>query len=165
MRPPDMRPHRLAPSSGTVRAVRSLRGVAAVEFALVSAVLVLLLAGVSELGRALYQYNALVKGAGAAARYLSHYSPGDAAALAAARNLVVYGSLSATSTPLVPGLTPDKVTFCDASTCAGTHRSQGGWRLNLVTVTVSGVRFTARMSALVPGFTWGPVSATLPQGS
>ena len=159
MRPPDMRPHRLAPSSGTVRAVRSLRGVAAVEFALVSAVLVLLLAGVSELGRA------LVKGAGAAARYLSHYSPGDTAALAAARNLVVYGSLSATSTPLVPGLTPDKVTFCDASTCAGTHRSQGGWRLNLVTVTVSGVRFTARMSALVPGFTWGPVSATLPQGS
>jgi Flp pilus assembly protein TadG len=144
---------------------RAACGVAAVEFALVIALLVLLLAGVSEFGRALYQYNALVKSAGAAARYLSHYSPGDAMALAAARNLVAYGSLSGTTTPLVPGLTPAQVTVCDASNCASTHRSQGAWRLNLVTVTVSGVRFTALISALVPSFTWGSVSATLPQGS
>ena len=149
---------------------RANRGVAAVEFALVASLLLLLLAGVSEFGRAMYQYNNLVKGVGSATRYLSHYAPGDAAAISNARNLVVYGQLSASSSPVVAGLTTARVSICDSSSCPNTHRAQSAagttsYRLNLVTVTVADVGFTSLFGALVPSFNFGTISATLPQGS
>jgi hypothetical protein len=54
------------------------RGVAAVEFAILLIPLLLMLCGVAEFGRAIYQYDALTKATRGATRYLSQFSPDDA---------------------------------------------------------------------------------------
>ncbi len=79
------------------------RGVALVEFALILPLLILLALIATEFGRALYQYNTLAKSVRDAARYLSVQAPGTR--IAEARNLVVYGSVTATGAPLALGLT------------------------------------------------------------
>ncbi|WP_269504979.1 TadE/TadG family type IV pilus assembly protein [Burkholderia sp. IMCC1007] len=95
-----------------------MRGVAAVEFALVLMPMVVLATGVAEFGRAIYQYETLTKATRNAARYLSVYLPSDSAyPLAAAQCLVVYGNTTcgAAGTELVPGLTTSMVIVCDAA--------------------------------------------------
>ncbi|CAG9201409.1 pilus assembly protein TadG [Burkholderia vietnamiensis] len=95
-----------------------MRGVAAVEFALVLIPLIVLATGVAEFGRAIYQYETITKATRNAARYLSVYLPSDAAyPLAAAQCLVVYGNTTcgAAGTELVPGLTTSMVIVCDAA--------------------------------------------------
>jgi hypothetical protein len=84
-------------------------GVAVVEFALVLPLLVLLTFMTTEFGRALYQYNTLTKSARDAARYLSQQTPDDPAAVATARNLVLYGNPANTGTPVALGLTDSHV--------------------------------------------------------
>ncbi|MGU7782965.1 TadE/TadG family type IV pilus assembly protein [Burkholderia sp. PU8-34] len=103
------------------------RGVAAVEFAIVLIPMILLVTGVAEFGRMIYQYEALTKATRDAARYLSTFKPSDPAyPLSAAQCLVVYGSTTCGSsgTELLPGLTTSMVVICDASHttgCAGTN--------------------------------------------
>ncbi|RQS14959.1 TadE/TadG family type IV pilus assembly protein [Burkholderia sp. Bp8998] len=95
-----------------------MRGVAAVEFALVLMPMIVLATGVAEFGRAIYQYEILTKATRDAARYLSVYLPTDSAyPLAAAQCLVVYGNTTCGSagTELVPGLTTSMVVVCDAA--------------------------------------------------
>ncbi|UEP52408.1 pilus assembly protein [Burkholderia ambifaria] len=95
-----------------------MRGVAAVEFALVLMPMIVLATGVAEFGRAIYQYETLTKATRDAARYLSVFLPGDSAyPLAQAQCLVVYGSTTCGSagTELVPGLTTSMVIVCDAT--------------------------------------------------
>ena len=95
-----------------------MRGVAAVEFALVLMPMIVLATGVAEFGRAIYQYETLTKATRNAARYLSVFLPNDSAyPLAAAQCLVVYGSTTCGSagTELVPGLTTSMVIVCDAT--------------------------------------------------
>ena len=95
-----------------------MRGVAAVEFALVLMPMIVLATGVAEFGRAIYQYETLTKATRDAARYLSVFLPNDSAyPLAAAQCLVVYGSTTCGSagTELVPGLTTSMVIVCDAT--------------------------------------------------
>jgi Flp pilus assembly protein TadG len=104
--------------------LKRMRGVAAIEFAIMLIPLVLLGAGVAEFGHAIYQYEALTKGTRDAARYLSTYLPNDPAyPLAQARCLVVYGTPTCpannSGTPLVPGLTTSMVVVCDALNTAG----------------------------------------------
>jgi Flp pilus assembly protein TadG len=94
------------------------RGVVAVEFALVLMPMIVLVTGVAEFGRAIYQYETLTKATRDAARYLSVYLPSDPAyPTAAAQCLVVYGSTTcgASGTELVPGLTTSMVVICDAA--------------------------------------------------
>jgi len=91
-------------------------GVAIVEFAIILPLLIIILAGITELGRALYQQNTLYKSVSAGARYLARAAdvlddncdpitgPTWTAALATARNLVIYGEKTATASPLLPGL-------------------------------------------------------------
>ena len=85
-----------------------MRGVVAVELALVLVfILVPLLFGVAELGRMLYQYNALTKSVRDGARLVSLCNPGFpayASATEQATNLVVYGNIEGDGDPLVPGL-------------------------------------------------------------
>jgi Flp pilus assembly protein TadG len=69
-------------------------GVALVEFALILPFLLLLSITAVELGRAIWQYDALTKSVRDAARYLSLQTPGDATRMTRARNLVVYGNIS-----------------------------------------------------------------------
>jgi hypothetical protein len=113
------------------------RGVAIVEFALILPLLLLLTFTVTEFGRAMYQYNTITKSVRDAARYLSMQTPGSAAAITAARNLIVYGNTAGTGTPLALGLDPSNVPDPTWQT-AGT-----GPVIQTVTVQVSGYTFHA----------------------
>lgn len=141
------------------------RGVAAVELGLLLLLLVTLAFGVAELGRAMYQYNAIAKGVRDAARYLTQQTPG--LALANAQNLVVYGSLSATGVPAAPGLTTAMVTARDRLSDPATHSAGGasslGPGVHWVTVTVTGYEFVSIVSFVVPDITFPPISATFSQ--
>jgi Flp pilus assembly protein TadG len=152
---------RTAPSSSPAR------GFAAVEFGLVSTLLVTMLLGASEFGRAMYQYDTLVKSARAGVRYLSTAQAGDSTAITAAQNLVVCGSTASCGTPLVPGLTTGMVTVCDAVSCPGTckRQSTGQSQVNLVVVTVTGLQFQPMASWILPAFTFDTIVATMTQGT
>jgi hypothetical protein len=133
------------------------RGVATIEFALLVVPLLLMLFGVVEYGRAIYQYNTLAKSVRDATRFLTTVSPGDNPSILypgettyqVAKCLAVYGKAvcnPATDTPLAPGLSTGMVGICDAVSCSGTHQNvpfQGavGGSANLVTVTISGFKF------------------------
>jgi hypothetical protein len=69
---------------------RASSGVAIVELALVATVLLTLLLGIIEIGRALTEYKVLVNQVETAARYLATRSPGSGAS--EARCLVTHGS-------------------------------------------------------------------------
>lgn len=145
---------------------RSERGAAAVEFAILAAlVLVPLAFGLSEAGRALYQYNTLVKSTRDAARYLTSLPPG--AGHAAAKCLAVYGNRTCSGSPLAPGLATGQVSICDASNCAD-HANEpsngnGGastGSINLVSVMISDYPYASLLPALFPSVTFG--SAAFP---
>ena len=91
---------------GTRRRLRGLagdcRGVAAVEFGILLPFMVVLLAGVSDLGRSIWQSHTLPKGVREAARYLSRVDVTSLTApyftvdqLDAAKNLALRGSFDA----------------------------------------------------------------------
>lgn len=86
-----------------------------VEFAIVLPLLLMLLFGITELGRALYQQNTLYKAVASGARYLARASgvintescatQGTwAVSMVAAKKLIVYGNTAGTGTPLIPNL-------------------------------------------------------------
>lgn len=139
------------------------RGVAAVELGLLLTLLVTLTFGVTELGRAAYQYNAIAKGVRDAARFLSQQTP--ATQNAAARCLAVHGNTTCTGAVAAPGLTVGMVQICDRIACQGTHnqRETGRGVLNLVTVTVNGYQFVSLVSFIIPNINYGPISATFTQ--
>ena len=93
---------------------RSARGAAMVEFAIVVPLLVILVFGIVEIGRAIYQHTTLGKGTDAAARYLTRVWNGLnddctsnaewTAAESAARNLAVYGNETGSGNMLLPGM-------------------------------------------------------------
>lgn len=145
-----------------------MRGVAAVEFAIVLIPLVTLVAGVAEFGHAIYQYEALTKATRNAARYLSTYLPSDSAyPLAQAQCLAVYGSTTCAApgsgAELVAGLTTAMVVVCDSAhttNCAdasdpaqftnvptydndnGTGPSNAAGSINLVEVKIKGYPYS-----------------------
>jgi Flp pilus assembly protein TadG len=88
------------------------RGIAAVEMVLVTPFLLLLLIGVAEISNAFMQYNTLVKGTQAAARYIAnHATPGNTNLInltdeevAKATKLFVYGTLVDDAPALLDGL-------------------------------------------------------------
>ena len=141
------------------------RGLAAVELGLLLIPLVLLVFGVTECGRAVYQFNALAKATRDAARFLSAQTPGDATDLTTAQCLVVYGNKACAAPVLVPNLTMGMVSVCDRVSCAATHQNQptGSGVINLVTVTVSGYPFTSLVPVYVPSMAFGPISTTMRQ--
>lgn len=105
-------------------------GVALIEFALVLPLLLVLTLITTELGRALYQYNTLTKSVRDAVRYLSVQYPGINTDQA--KNLVVYGSLSNTGSPLAFGLSTNQVKDPTWQT-AGTSPV-----INTVTIKIAG---------------------------
>jgi Flp pilus assembly protein TadG len=98
------------------------RGVATIEFAICVPVLLLLMLATAELGRAMFQYNTLVKAVRDGARHLAtNASVGSqrivsitAAKRTETLNLVVTGNIAGTGTPLLPGLTIANVSATDA---------------------------------------------------
>lgn len=147
-------------------------GAAAVEFALVLPLLVLMVFGITEYGRAIYQYDTLAKAARAAARHLSTASAGDAVAMAEARCLVVYGNyttsgtqVTCSGTPVASGLTTAMVEICDATTAAScpgkTYASvaTGMGVANLVTVRITAYPFNSVVPSVVSGMTFGSAAS------
>jgi Flp pilus assembly protein TadG len=141
------------------------RGVAAVELGILIFPLLLLTFGVTELGRAFYQFNTLVKVTRDAVRFLSTQGPGDATDLTTAQCLGVYGKKICSGTPLLPGLDTTMVAVCDSLSCSPTHQNQatGSGVINLVTVTITGYPFTSLVPFIVPNITFGPISTTMRQ--
>lgn len=132
-------------------------GVALLEFALILPFLLLLSITAIELGRAIWQYNALTKSVRDAARYLSLQTPGTK--ITQARNLAVYGNLSGTGTPLAPGLSTSHVPNPTWQTAGSAPV------INTVRVTISGYTFTPMLAnAFGMPFgtlTYSDVSATM----
>lgn len=137
-------------------------GAALVEFALILPLLLLLTMITTEFGRAIYQYNTIVKSLRGAARYLSVQTPGgvDAAAITAATNLVVFGKTEIDDdAPLVPGLT-------QANVATPTWKTAGSNPLiNTVTITVTGFTFhplvTGVFGTAFGDVRFGDISATM----
>ncbi len=125
-------------------------GVALVEFALILPLLLVLTFSVVELGRAIYQFNTITKSVRDAVRYLSTQTPGTG--IAEARNLIVYGSPSASGrTPLVIGLTTAQVPDPVWAT-AGEQPL-----INTVTVQVQGYIFNSPFGNVF-GIDFGPIT-------
>ncbi|MDP1653416.1 MAG: TadE/TadG family type IV pilus assembly protein [Rhodocyclaceae bacterium] len=140
------------------------RGVAAVEFAILLPVLLLIVFGITEFGRALYSYNTLVKSVRDAARYAMIHQPGGGAD-PETKCLAVYGNTGCTGTALAPGLTIAMVSVCDWQRCPGTHQAQGSAPVvNLVTVTISGYAFQSFVPFVTAGLSslpFAPISTTM----
>jgi len=112
------------------------RGVALVELALITPLLLLLTFITTEFGRAMFEYNAVVKSTRDAVRYLSVQTPGTH--ITEARNLMVYGNTAGTGTPLARGLSLANV---PAGTCCSWQSAGASPIITTVTVRISSYTF------------------------
>ena len=133
----------------TMRRLRPQSGAALVELALVIPFLLVMALLVAEFGRAIYQYNVLAKSVRDAARYMTMQTPGTHAA--EAKNLVVYGTTSAGTTALAPGLTTAMVSTAWPAAAVGANPP-----INVVTVTISGYTFRSMWPSVI-GLPFGTV--------
>jgi Flp pilus assembly protein TadG len=146
----------------------ALQGAAAVELALVLLVLVPLVLGAVEFGRALTAWDTLARTTRAAARHLAVGTPSDPARQLEARCIVVTGTpvtagAGCAAGPLLPGLTIGQVAILEPDASPAVRAvATGAGTLDLVTVSVQGWRFNALGWAAVPAFSFGPISVTVP---
>ncbi|MBZ2208552.1 TadE/TadG family type IV pilus assembly protein [Massilia soli] len=140
-------------------------GAVLVELALLLGPLLVLAFGITEYGRAMYQYNAIAKAVRDSARHLSQFAPGDPIRIGEARSLVFCGATDcAGRAPLVPGLTPDHVQVSDrTSNPAYNLQPTGRGTVNLVRVEVVGFDFRTVAPAFVGDVEFAPIHATMVQ--
>ncbi|HTI18087.1 MAG TPA: TadE/TadG family type IV pilus assembly protein [Trinickia sp.] len=162
--------------------VKRERGVALVELALVLTLLLTMLGGVVELGRAIYQYETLTKSARNAARFLSQYSPLDPDyPIAEAQCLAVFGNTECTGNTLAPGLQTTNVVVCDRNSSPGCpNETFSGYQvhdasdnngsgqleesINLVKVVITGYTYSPIQSLFsFTGVTFGDISVVMRQ--
>ena len=153
-----------------MKARRTQSGVALIELSISIFLLVAIVFGITEFGRAIYQYNTLVKAARDGVRFLAVKDPSAAGTIAEARCVVVYGNPSCSGQPVAPGLTVAMVSVCHAldPACAATHQAQGASPvINLVTVTIGGTAvpyvFQSIASFVVPDIPFAAIHATMRQ--
>lgn len=139
-----------------MRCTSTQRGVAAIEFALVLLFLIPLAFGITELGRAFYQYNTLAKATRDGARVLAS---GGSANVAKAKCLTVYGDPNCTGEPLLPGLSQEivQVTYDQSA-------SDGTVTITVASVTVDGFTFVSLIPGVIGNMTFGPISTKMRQG-
>jgi Flp pilus assembly protein TadG len=157
---------------------RRQRGVAAVEFALLLIPMLILGFGIVEYGRAVYQYNTVVKSVRSAVRVLSQHNPDDAgyaARITQAKCLAVYGNDSCSGKALAAGMTVSHIKVCDrnvSTACEDLTQADfknvatGQGTINLVLVRVSGYQFSFIGLPFVSAgssITFGSVEATMRQ--
>ena len=136
------------------------QGAALIELALSIPFMIMLSMIVIEFGRALYEYNTVTKSVRDAVRYLSANTPNTLCP--DAQNLVVYGTTTAGSQPLLaPGLKTSAVS-CSWQTTGALPL------INTVTVTVTGYHFTSPISSVFGlqlftngGINFGNITATM----
>jgi Flp pilus assembly protein TadG len=147
------------------------RGVAAVEFAFLIIPMLLIVFGITEFGRAMYQYNTLVKSTRDAARYLSALN-NDPIYHGDAQCLAVHGNVGCSGPKLISNLDKSMVYVCDSGNCSVTHKAveTGSGVVNLVTVGIRGYQFEsvvsfniAGLSIGLPNLTFGDISTTMRQ--
>ena len=105
--------------------------------------LLLVVFGITEFGRAYYQYNTLSKAIRDGARYMSSHTY-SSANITNAQNLVVYGQTSGSGTSVLPGLT---TTMIEVTPSGGTGPYDEINPPHSVIVRVNNYPF----NALVPG--------------
>lgn len=110
--------------------IKNEEGGTLAEMALTLPVLILMLAGVSEIGRYFQSYTTLSKSTRAAARYLSNHQY-NSTEIARAKNLVVCGKLTTCTEAerLVKGASVDNV-------CITTTKVTGSEQIEFVTVSL-----------------------------
>lgn len=86
------------------RMAREERGAQLVELAIVLPIFLILFGAAAEFGRYFYEYTTLDKAARAGSRYLATAAV-NGTEDTKAKNIVVYGNLGGTGTPIVNGLT------------------------------------------------------------
>ena len=104
-------------SMSTMR--RRIRGVAMVEFTIVLPVVLFMILGVTELGRAMVRYNALTKAVRDGARHASLYALSgttgtvdiDQALTTEVQNVVVYGNVAGVGSPAISDMTTGQVSL------------------------------------------------------
>jgi Flp pilus assembly protein TadG len=92
---------------------KSERGNALLEFALGFSLLWALFAGIYQFGYSFYVYNTVLTSVGNAAELgskMTYDTASPSTYTTALKNMVVYGSTTAGSTPIVPGLSTSNVT-------------------------------------------------------
>lgn len=153
---------------------KSQVGVVAIELAFLMVPLCLLAFGAAEYGRAIYQYNAMVKSTRDAVRFLSSRGPGNADDIADAKCMAVTGTTDCTNPPLVPGLTAAMVDVCDPTSCPVDPKhlavETGSGTIDLVTVYIGrtdATRYTFQSIVPLPfgsgDIQFGTISATMRQ--
>ncbi len=181
-----MRKPRIHPVRNMVRRQQQ-RGVAAVEFALVLLPMVLIAFGAVEYGRAIYQYNTLVKSTRTAVRMLSQLDPAQAGyrgtplpnesttQVQRAKCYAAYGNETCEGPALAPSLTVANVQVCDSSNwseCPGTSAttygnvSTGEGTIDLVAVRITGYAYPFIGLPLVtssPTMTFSDIEAVMRQ--
>jgi Flp pilus assembly protein TadG len=115
---------------------RPQRGAALIELALIMPFLLLLTFITTEFGRAMYEYNSVVKATRDAVRYLSVQTPGTH--ITEARNLMVFGNTAGTGTPLARGLS---LTNVPAGSCCTWQTVGANPIINTVTVRITSYSF------------------------
>ena len=96
------------------------RGVQLVEVALVIPIMLLLFGAVAEFGRYFYEYTTAAKAARVGARFLASKSVNSATNYELqAKNLVVYGNIGGTGSPVLPGMTINNVDIQYAGETSG----------------------------------------------
>ncbi len=95
-------------------------GVQLLEVAIVIPILLVMFAGIAEFGRYFYEYTTLAKASRLGARYLASKSvTGTTNYEAIAKNIVVYGNVAGTGSPILDGLTTSNVSVTYAGGTAG----------------------------------------------
>ena len=131
------------------------KGVAIIEFALILPFLLLLTFFTTEFGRAIWEYNTLTKSVRDGARYLSTQQPGTK--MTETRNLIVYGNLAGTGSPLAIGLSTSNVPNPTWQTVTSTAVNGSAPLINTVTVRISGYTFNS-MWTTVFGLPFGAIT-------
>jgi Flp pilus assembly protein TadG len=143
-----------------------------VELTLLLIPLLTILFGITEFGRAMYEYNTIAKAARDAARLLSTQAPTDPDYPTLVNNAActaVYGNPACTGTPLLPNLSTSMFSVCDPVSCPATHAgvATGTGVINLVTVTIGGANAPYVFNSLapfgVPSFNFAAVHVTMRQ--
>lgn len=140
------------------------KGAALVELALILPLLLLLTFIATEFGRAMFEYNAVTKSTRDAVRYLSYQTPGTK--ITEARNLLVYGNLNGTGSPLVRGLTLANV---PAASCCTWQLTGTAPVINTVTVSVASYTYHSLFPSVfgtafgnaAGNFTFSTITATM----
>lgn len=114
------------------------KGLASVEFVIILALIYTpIILGSIEVAKGLYKYNLIARNINVAARYLSVYPTTDAnyaTYTANAKNLVICGTFESCNSPLVNGLTSDKIRIVTSDATSG--------NLQIKMVNVSIINFT-----------------------